>query len=451
MTSSVPRVVLQEDGEILVAAPAPAREIWSWALYDFAHTIFSMNIVTLFFAVWIVTERGASNTAYSIATSLSSLLVLIAAPIIGVYSDASRRRKPWVVGLTLVSVAATALLLPLASLALSPSAVIRVVLLTFLLANMAYQLSIPPYNAMLPELAPSTSLGRLSGFGTALGYAGSICGVLAVVPFVTGGLGIRAGGRQAAFLPTAVLYLLFALPLFFFCRDHLVRERAERPSVRIGTAFVAIVRALGDTKHYPGLLRFVLASWFYQDALGTAVSFMALYAVSVLGLPPGGEIRLLVILTIPAMLGAYVFGLAADRFGPKRALVWVVSGWLVGLVAVAAVPTLEAFWAAGGLVGFVFGGVWATERPLLLRLVPDVEAGRFFGVMSLSARAASIVGPLVWAFVVDYAFRPFGPHVAYRAAVASLALFMAAALWLLRGVPSGDPLRRGAPGQAGSV
>ena len=96
---------------------------------------------------------------------------------------------------------------------------------------------------------------------------------------------------------------------------------------------------------------------------------------------------------------------------------------------------MAAFWAAGGLVGFVFGGIWATERPLLLSLVPDVEAGRFFGLLSLSARAAAIVGPLVWAFIVDWAFRPFGTHVAYRVAVGSLALFMAAALWLLRGVP----------------
>ena len=71
-----PRVSVTPEGEILVAAPAPRRERWSWALYDFANTIFSMNIVTLYFAVWIVTERGASNTAYSVATSFSSLLVL---------------------------------------------------------------------------------------------------------------------------------------------------------------------------------------------------------------------------------------------------------------------------------------------------------------------------------------------------------------------------------------
>src|ERR1700687_2011456 len=101
------RVGIGLDGKILVTAAAPRAEIASWVLYDFANTIFSMNIVTLYFAVWIVTERGASNTAYSVATSLSSLLVLLAAPAVGALSDASRRRKPWVVGLTLVSVAAT--------------------------------------------------------------------------------------------------------------------------------------------------------------------------------------------------------------------------------------------------------------------------------------------------------------------------------------------------------
>ena len=430
-----PRVSVTPEGEILVLARAPHAERWSWALYDFANTIFSMNIVTLYFAVWIVTERGASNTAYSLATSLSSLLVLVLAPVIGALSDASRRRKPWVISLTLLSVFGTVALAPLAKAPLPQEKATLLLLAAFAAANTAYQLAIPPYNAMLPELVPASELGRMSGFGTALGYVGSIAGVLLVAPFVTGQLGLPAGGRQAAFVPTGLFFLLFSLPFFVFCRDHLARLPAQRRPGRIASAVTELVGALRDTRRHPGLLRFVLATWFYQDALGTAVSFMALYAVTVLGLPPGGEIRLFVVLTIPAIAGSFVAGRAADRFGPKRALVWVLLGWLTGVLAVAAAPTLSAFWAAGCLVGFVFGGIWATERPLLLTLVPDVEAGRFFGLLSLSARAAAIVGPLVWAFIVDWAFRPFGKQIAYRVAVASLALFLAAALWLLRGVP----------------
>ena len=423
-----------QSGRWRVLAPAPARERWSWALYDFANTIFSMNVVTLYFAVWLVTERGASNTAYSVATSFSSVVVLFLAPWIGAVSDASGRRKPWVVGLTLVCVAATVALSPLARSGTDRTGLLAI-LAAFAVANTAYQLALPPYNAMLAELAPGSDRGRLSGLGTALGYLGSITGVLLVAPFVTGALGIPAGGRQAAFVPTALLFLLFALPFFLFCRDHLARPRGERPPVRWTSIARELVAAFRDARRHRGLVRFVVATYFYQDALGTAISFMALYAVSVLGLPAGGEIRLFVTLTVPAIVGAYAAGWACDRFGPRRTLQVVLGGWIAGLVVIALAPTLPAFWAGGFLVGFAFGGIWSAERPLLLTLVPDAEAGRFFGLLALSARAAAIVGPLIWAAIVDGLAAPLGKNVAYRIAVASLAVLMGVALWLLRGVP----------------
>ena len=426
-----PRVQLSEDGRLRVLAPAPARERVGWVLYDFANTIFSMNVVTLYFAVWLVTERGASNTAYSLATSLSSLVVLFLAPWVGAVSDASGRRKPWVVGMTLVCVAATLALSPLSRAGLLP------ILAAFAVANTAYQLALPPYNAMLPELVPEGGRGRLSGLGTALGYAGSITGVLLVAPFVTGGLGIPAGGRQAAFTPTALLFLLFALPFFLFCRDHLARRPAAR--VRWTGIVAELASAFRDSRRHRGLTRFVVATYFYQDALGTAISFMALYAVTVLGLPAGGEIRLFVTLTVPAIVGAYLAGRACDRWGPRRTLRVVLLGWIVGLMAVALAPTLLAFWIGGFIVGFAFGGIWSAERPLLLTLVPEAEAGRFFGLLALSARAAAIVGPLLWAAIVDGLAAPLGKNVAYRLAVVSLALLMTVAFWLLRGVP--DSLR----------
>ncbi len=415
---------------------APPRERWSWALYDFANTIFSMNIVTLYFAVWIVMERGASNIAYSIATSLSSVAVLVAAPWIGAVSDASGRRKPWVIGLTIASVAATLALGPLGHARLPRAASLAALLAAFAVANTAYQLALPPYNAMLTDLAPPSGRGRLSGFGTAVGYVGSIAGVLLVAPFVTGAVGLLpAGGRQAAFAPTAALFFLFSLPLFFFCRDHGARPRGSGPRIRLASLGGELVGAFREAGRFPGLRRFVVASYFYQDGLGTAIAFMALYAVAVLGLPVGGEIRLFVTLTIPAIVGAYLAGRACDRFGPRRTLMLVLVGWIAGLLIIALSPSLTGFWAGGVVVGLAFGGIWSAERPLLLRLVPAGEAGRFFGLRALSARAAAIVGPLVWAAIVDGLSRPLGAGIAYRLAVASLAVFMVIALVLLAGVP----------------
>ena len=426
-----PRIALDADGGFRVLAAAPLRERVSWALYDFANTIFSMNIVTLYFAVWIVAERGASNMAYSLATSLSSAVVLVAAPWIGAVSDASRRRKPWILGLTLACVAAT---LGLAALARG-SAPLGLLLAAFAVANVAYQLALPPYNAMLTELVPADQRGRLSGLGTAVGYVGSIAGVLLVAPFVTGGLGIPAGGRSATFAPTALLFLMWALPLFLFCRDPLALPRTERPRVPLRDIAHELAAAFREARRHPGLLRFVAASYFYQDALGTAISFMALYAVVVLGLPAGGEIKLFVTLTIPAIVGAWTAGRAADRLGPRRTLRLVLLGWVAGLAAIALAPNLSSFWFGGFVVGFSFGGIWSAERPLLLTLVPPGEAGRFFGLLALSARAAAIAGPLLWAAIVDGLSAPLGRNTAYRLAVASLALMMGVALWLLRGVP----------------
>jgi len=430
------RVEVTPSGELLVRASASPLERASWALYDFSNTIFSMNIATLYFPVWIVTERGASATMFSAATSASSLVVLFAAPYFGARSDVSRRRKPWVVGLTLACVAATALLGSLANAPLEPATALLVLLATFAVADVAYQLALPFYNAMMPELVPEREHGRISGLGTALGYVGSIAGVLLVAPFVSGRWSLGGpAGRPATFLPTALLFLAFSLPLFFLCRDHVPRPRAERPRVRFREIAGKIAEAFRETRKYPGLRRFLFASYLYQDALGTAIAFMAIYAVKVLGLAKGEETRLFVALTVPAVIGSFLAGLASDRLGPRRTLLIVLWGWVAGLAAIALAPNLPAFWAGGALLGFVFGGIWSVERPLLLTLVPDAEAGRFFGLLVLSARAAAIAGPLVWALVADHLFARFGEGVGYRAAVASLVFFMLGAILLLSGVP----------------
>ena len=436
MSRAHPAIQVTSSGELRVLERASFVERASWALYDFANTIFSMNIATLYFAVWIVTERGASATMFSIATSASSAVVLFAAPYFGARSDVSRRRKPWVVGLTLACVAATALLGPLARAPLASATSLLLLLATFALADIAYQLALPFYNAMMPELVPETEHGRLSGLGTAVGYAGSIVGVLAAAPFVSGKWSIgEPAGRPAAFLPTAALFLLFSLPLFLFCHDHVPRPRSERRTVRFREIVAKIVEAFAESRKYPGLRRFLFASYLYQDALGTAIAFMAIYAVKVLGLARGEETRLFVVLTVPAVIGSFLAGVVSDRLGPRRTLLFALWGWVAGLAAIALAPTLPAFWAGGVLLGFVFGGIWSVERPLLLTLVPDAEAGRFFGLLVLSARAAAIAGPLVWAFVADHVFADFGEGIGYRAAVGSLVLFMLAAIVLLRGVP----------------
>ena len=447
---------------------APARERLSWALYDFANTVFSMNIATLYFAAWLVGDLGHSNTLYATVNGIASALVVISIPLFGAISDATQRRKPWVVGFTLIACASTVLIavlgqtgLPLigegvvgtrSSSLFSPGVALFGVLVAFTIANYTYQGAQPFYNAMLSELVPVDHRGRLSGMGTAFGYIGSIVGVLLTFPFFTGSLPILGtlpdhvvtvlrsavpftthGGRVSTFVPTAILFLLFSLPLALFCRDHNVARGKKRIPWR--EAFRDVRQTLKEAKKYPGTMRFILTSFLYQDAMGTIIANMALYAIFAMGFRKGSEATLFVILTIPAVIGSYGIGRLVDRFGPKRTLSWVLAGWVLLLIAMIVVPTRNAFWIVGACIGLIYGGVSTAERPLLLSLVPDVEAGRFFSLMVLSSRAAAVVGPFIWAFAVDGLSPSMGTGFAYRAGVATVAIGMVLALLMLRGVP----------------
>jgi MFS transporter, UMF1 family len=463
-----PPVVLP-DGEIRATVRAPARERWSWALYDFSNTIFSMNVATLYFSVWLVTDLGSTDLVYAVASAIASALVVLAIPILGAISDARRRRKPWVVGFTLASCLACAAIgllgqttLPLlgeqvlngstgASLQVTTTSLVWV-LSAFIVASFAYQAAQPFYNAMMPELVPVEEQGRLSGLGVAVGYVGSIVGVALVAPFFSGGIPkvwqLPAGlmdalrslvpftahaGRVSTFVPTALLFLLFSLPLFIFCRDHNPAPRGTR--LNLAAAFREVLNTLRDARRHPGALRFIVTSLVYQDAVGTIVTFMTLYAVRAVGFDRGSEITLFMVLTIPAIFGSYFYGHLVDRIGAKRSLNITLWTWVALLCAMMAVPSKGAFWIVGLAIGLNFGGVNAIERPLMLSLIPDVEAGRYFSLMLLSARVAAIVGPLLWGLTTWGLESSLGTSVAYRAAVFVVALMFVAAILILRGVP----------------
>src|SRR5579884_235034 len=165
------------DGEIRPIVRAPVIERLSWALYDFAHTIFSMNVTTLYFTVWLVSDLGVSNTMDAAANAAASALVVVSIPFFGALSDVRRRHKPWVIGFTIVSCVVCAVMgilgqtmLPLRGTGVDQPATLPAgwhaggwplfwVLAAFVVANYAYQAAMPFYNAMLPELVPVEEQG----------------------------------------------------------------------------------------------------------------------------------------------------------------------------------------------------------------------------------------------------------------------------------------------------
>lgn len=427
-----------------MTSPRLPRGALEWALYDFANTIFSMNVLTMYLAQWVVVDRGVESFWYSLANSASMAVVAVTLPVLGTLADgAPGGRVRWLLGFTVAAVLGTALV-GLAAAGPPGPGTVTAALLAFAAANYAFQGSLVFYNALLPRVSTPGTIGWISGFGVALGYCGSIAGLLLVKPFVD------SGGRAAAFLPTAALYALFALPLFLrFPPWGATRDAVPALPfvVRLRAATAEVLEALRDTRRHPGVRRFLIANWLFVDAISTVILFMAVYAQEVMGMPDSVKIPFFILSTSGAVVGSLAAGRAADRLGPKRVLAWILVGWGVTLALVALTAAPAVFWGAGVVIGVCLGGTWTTSRALLARLTPEAAHGRFFGLYALADKAAAVIGPLVWGVIV-WAAAPMGPD-RYRLAVLVLVGFIAAGWWMLRGVPEAP--RAAGPGRPASA
>ncbi|MCK5125964.1 MAG: MFS transporter [candidate division Zixibacteria bacterium] len=436
------------------------KDVISWALYDFANTIYSMNILSLYFAGWLIVDLGYQDIHYSIAYSSSMVLAAILMPALGALSDkpggrglASQKKLFFLAIFTIGAVISVLLF------SITPASLIIVVLIFFALSNFFFEGGMVFYNTLLDSVSKEDNIGKVSGFGVSLGYLGSIVGMLLVLPFVTGSLFsleipfLEGGGKSAAFLPTAFLYAIFAIPIFLFVREKPAPKTKElqKSSTGIIAAYKGIWQTIKSSEKYPGLMRFLISDYFFEDAIATVIIFMAVFTERVLGLTADDRTLFFIVSTVFAMVGAYIFGMLADKYSPKKILSLLVSGWILILLAFTFNSEPAIFWILGPIVGMLLGGVWAVSRPLLMILSPKEKLGEMFGLFSLSGRAAAICGPLMWGAVVwffkkgnfagDYLSSMLNLSVEeseklpYRLAVLSLAGMMAVGLYIFRKVP----------------
>jgi len=382
-----------------------SREVWGWAIYDFANTIFSMNILTLYFAGWLILDHGLEDIWYSVTFSASMLLVALSMPVLGAMSDAHGTKKKYLLLLTIGCVLATLLLGVIARLPIEVKLEMTLALLVFAAANYCFEGGLVFYNALLPQVSHHRKMGQISGLGVGLGYLGAIVGMFLVLPFVQGKIPMfGAAGKDQAFIPTAVLFFLFALPIFLWVKT-------DRPSssdrVRVKAAFKSVWRDLVNTKKYPGVTRFLISDFLFEDAIATVILFMAIYTQAVMGFGEVEKTILFTVSTTSAALGSIGCGWVTDRLGPKRTLSLVVWGWIVALLLVSVTSQRWLFWILGSLIGIFLGSTWTASRPLMASLVPRDKLGQFFGLYSLSGRAAAIIGPLLWGLMVLYCKQDF--------------------------------------------
>jgi UMF1 family MFS transporter len=381
------------------------RAVASWVLYDLANTIFSMGVVSLFFSLWVREQVGPqrADTTYGIITAISMAVIFAASPVLGAMTDRARRRMPFLIASTLICVGFTALLARAGFVATA---------IFFVIANIAYQAGLQFYDALLPEVSTDANRGRIGGIGVGVGYLGS---------YIAVGLGLvlGTGDKSLLFTLIAISFLAFSLPCFLF-----VRERGN-PNPRpinlrtVRESLAETIRTLREGERYPGLLRFLVGRIFYTDAINTVIAIMALYTVNVavgtgLSETEGERQAQLILMSAItfAVIGGFAWGWMTDRLGPKRTLNLVLLAWVAiflcaALVGILSLPLWTLFVVAGS-AGFALGGVWAADRPFMLRLTPPSRIGEFYGLYGMVGRFSAITGPMIWAGVTYITIQRMG-------------------------------------------
>ncbi len=343
-----------------------------------------MNVISLYFALWVTVDHGGQDILYSSALSLSMLAVAVSVPVFGALSDTTGKRRVPLIGLTLLCVFCTGLI--------GTTDHLWTGLILFMVANYGYQSALVFYNGMLPAISRGSHVGVISGYGVALGYLGSIVGMLMVKGYV------ESDGRSAAFLPTAGLLLLFSIPCFLFVKDPETREIA--PPVRIKEAFNTLKQTFLRARQYRSLFRFILIHFLVLDAVNTIIAFMAIYASKVIGFSGSQITSFLISSTVGAMIGSWIIGILVKHKGVIWSY-WLVLGlWIVALFLTAISQSEALFWVVGPIAGVGMGGVWVVSRAFIIELSPPEKVGEFFGLYGLAGKAASIMGPMLWGGVV---------------------------------------------------
>jgi len=384
----------------------------------------------LYFKNVICAGDPAGDAIWGACISISMLLVALISPVLGAQADYSGRRKRFLFFFTLMSVVATALL----SLS-GPGSAIPAALL-FVAANIGFEGGLVFYDAYLPEITSRRSLGRVSGYGFAMGYLGAFAILLMLKPLLSKGIVVaNMHNLQLSFLVVALFFALFSTPLFLTLRDTRgVRSMADLPRNRHG-AFASVSRSVAEVVHtvrhimsYPDLSRFLLAYFFYNDAILTVIAFSSIYAQNTLGFTTGELIVFFMTVQTTAILGSVVFGLVTDRIGPKRTIVMTLFIWFAVIFMAILSQGKTLFYVTGLLAGLSMGSSQAASRSLMARLTPKEHITEFFGFYDGTfGKASAVVGPMVFGIVSSQAG-------SQKVALAALLIFFGLGLLIMTGV-----------------
>lgn len=405
------------------------REVWAWAMYDFANSGYTTVILTTVFNAYFVGVVGGrahwATLAWTAALSVSYLAIMLTLPTLGARADA-RAGKRRLLFLSTAGCVAFTLVLSQAG----PGDV-WLALAAVALSNYCYCIGESVIAAFLPEIARPHALGRVSGWGWSFGYCGGMLTLGLSLALVSAAQARGLDASQAVpwvVALTAIVFALAAVPAFLLLRERARPRAALLAKGEVGprAMLARLARAWRETgRHHPAFRRLLMCGACYQAGIAVVVTLAAVYAEQVMGFGMAQIMLLVFTVNIAAAAGAFSFGYVQDRIGHKRALALTLAGWIVMVLTAWAAVTTPVFWAAAMLAGLCMGTSQSAGRAMVGAFAPEGRQAEFFALWAFAVQLAAVVGPLTYGLVT---WVTQGNH---RLAILVTGLFFVAGLALL--------------------
>lgn len=365
------------------------KKIFIWSLFDFANTSFAIIVATFLYAVYfkkVVAQGEAIGDLYwSLATSISMTITAIISPVLGAIADYSAGKKRFLLFFTLLCIFSTA------SLYFVNEGNVLSGILLFVLANIGFEAGLVFYDAFLPEITEPKNYGRVSGYGFAAGYFGSLASLAIVFPF------INDDKIRETFIISALFFLIFSMPLFIFLKDS--RKKVERNESFLKIGYKRVWDTISHLKSYKNLAVFLLAFFFYIEGVNTVIYFAGNYAHTTMGFSEMELIYFFLTVQTTAIIGSIIFGIISDSIGQKKSIIYTLIIWIITVFLAFIIETKNQFYLVGLLAGAAMGSCQSISRSFMSLLTPPEKKTEFFGFYSFFGKSSAVVGPLVFGLV----------------------------------------------------
>lgn len=411
------------------------RERWAWYLYDFGNSAYASVVLLAVYSAYFqgqVVGGAEGSRMWGLAVGIAMLVVAVISPFLGAIADFSGAKKRFLLIFTVMACAFTALLF-----FARPGAIV-IGMGFFILAEIGYRAAQVFYNGLLPEIAAPEDMGRISGYGWAIGTFGGVVCLILILPLI-----VLIGGTlvvRLSLVVTAVFFAVSAAPIFLWLRERANPKPLPEGEGYLGVAFRQLWNTIRTAGQFREFVKFMIAFLIYNDGIIMALDFAAIIGAVLYGMSQEQLIIFMIIVQITNIAGAYLFGIMVDRIGGKRSLV-VSLLMMIGIVTgLYFNQSLFGYFVIGAVAGVAMAGAQSVSRTMVAIFAPPGQSAEFYGFFAVAGRTSSFIGPAVYGLLAAEAalwFQSQGQSAGLaeqsgqRVAILSIGAFLLAGLILL--------------------